>query len=101
MHGVASALAYCHSNDIVHCDIKPENILYSTPDEDAVVLLADFGLASDISPGASSRASCGTFAYMAPEAVRGEVSISMPFDLSRMTSTMKNVISGASVSRCM
>lgn len=64
----------------MHCDIKPENILFSTPDEEAVVLLADFGLASDIEPGDRNRAACGTYAYMAPEAVNGEVCVFMRFD---------------------
>jgi serine/threonine protein kinase len=60
-----------------------------------MVLLADFGLAADISQGDSDRPACGTFAFMAPEAVRGVVGIFMSLDLSRMASSMKSAISGA------
>ena len=39
------ALKYCHENGIVHRDLKPENLLYSDKTEDAVLKVADFGLA--------------------------------------------------------
>lgn len=77
VQGVASALAYCHANGIVHCDVKPDNILYSTPGEDADILLADFGVACSISPGDFLQSRCGTRAYMAPEVFRGKVRISI------------------------
>jgi hypothetical protein len=57
----AEALAYVHAKGILHCDLKPGNILLDVRDH---VRLADFGqaqLASELVP------SLGTFFYMAPE----------------------------------
>lgn len=42
MYQILSAVDYCHDNKIVHCDIKPPNILM---DVTGVVKLADFGSA--------------------------------------------------------
>ena len=43
---VASALAYLHGIGVVHADLKPENLMLSTPNRgDAVVKLVDFGSA--------------------------------------------------------
>ena len=61
---IAEALAYVHSKGILHCDLKPANVLLDSRDQ---VRLADFGqaqLASELTP------SLGTFFYMAPEQAR-------------------------------
>jgi serine/threonine protein kinase len=39
-----SAIHALHSRDILHLDIKPENILFQTPSADSLIKLADFGL---------------------------------------------------------
>ena len=38
------AVAYLHDNEIVHQDIKPENIIFKSNDDDAAVKLINFGL---------------------------------------------------------
>ena len=52
---------------MVHCDWKPENILYAWPEPDETIKLCDFGLAKALDPGALMTAVCGTPGYIAPE----------------------------------
>ncbi|GMF13274.1 unnamed protein product [Phytophthora lilii] len=72
---MARAVQYLHSCGIVHRDLKPENILLSTPDDrDAVVKVADFGLAK-VFTGTSLKTKCGTWGYSAPEMISGSGSV--------------------------
>ena len=71
---VASALQHAHAHGIVHRDIKPENILL---EGDGRALVADFGIARDLSGSAGVTLSTagqvmGTPAAMPPEQARGE-----------------------------
>jgi serine/threonine protein kinase len=69
---LASAVDYLHAHDIVHCDIKPANIMFDPRAHDFVKLI-DFGIACEKSMGAERRGLIGTPAYMAPEQARGEM----------------------------
>jgi tetratricopeptide (TPR) repeat protein/tRNA A-37 threonylcarbamoyl transferase component Bud32 len=62
---VAAALQYAHNQRLIHCDIKPENMLLGRND---VLYLSDFGVAV-MTRSSSSRETGGTIAYMAPEQI--------------------------------
>jgi len=69
---VLSALAFMHSHNICHCDLKPSNILFSTKNKDAQVKVIDFGYAQRLPKWRRYlHQRCGTVHYLAPEMVAG------------------------------
>lgn len=60
------SMEYLHSLDIVHRDVKPENILYTAEGSNSVKLI-DFGYAGVWSPEKELTGLCGTPDYVAPE----------------------------------
>jgi formylglycine-generating enzyme required for sulfatase activity len=68
--GVSRGLAAAHRRNVVHCDLKPSNVMI---DPDGVAKIIDFGLARIAAAGSSpGHAPVGTPDYMAPEVWRGE-----------------------------
>jgi serine/threonine protein kinase/FKBP-type peptidyl-prolyl cis-trans isomerase/cyclophilin family peptidyl-prolyl cis-trans isomerase len=67
---VCSALHFAHQMGLVHCDVKPANIMLN---KNGSVLLADFGIARMAENVTTmTMVGAGTPAYIAPEQVRGE-----------------------------
>jgi hypothetical protein len=69
MRPVCAALNYSHCSHIVHCDIKPANIMIHT---NGTVLVSDFGISRMTEAATATMVGAGTPAYMAPEQARGE-----------------------------
>jgi 5'-AMP-activated protein kinase catalytic alpha subunit len=64
---IVAALAHCHHREVVHRDIKLENILM---DASNTMKLIDFGLSAFFIPGKHLRVHCGSPSYAAPEIVQ-------------------------------
>lgn len=69
IRAILCAVAYLHDHGIVHRDLKPENLLFRTPEDNADLLIADFGLSRimDEEQLHVLTTTCGTPGYMAPE----------------------------------
>jgi serine/threonine protein kinase/formylglycine-generating enzyme required for sulfatase activity len=64
-----SALGYIHSQNILHRDIKPQNLMY---DKDGILKVMDFGIARDMATGQTKQPTrIGTPTYMSPELLKG------------------------------
>ena len=70
---VCKGLAYAHSQDIVHCDLKPGNIMIS---DSGIAKVMDFGVAKKLAGADKKEAKnlAGTPAYMSPEQQQGIMS---------------------------
>ncbi len=66
---LAMALIYCRKLNIIHRDVKPENIFVSRFGD---FKLGDFGIAREQAHTMSNMSKKGTYSYMAPEIYKGE-----------------------------
>ena len=68
---ILQALAFAHGKRIIHCDVKPENLILFPRDQ---LRLADFGLAKIARTTTLSASGSGTVGYVAPEQALGRPS---------------------------
>jgi serine/threonine protein kinase len=92
---VADALAYAHKTDVVHRDVKPENILL----EGGHALVTDFGIARVVSAAEDMRLtatglSLGTPLYMSPEQSAGDRFIDARSDVYSLASVLFEMLAG-------
>lgn len=90
---VADALAYAHSRQVAHRDIKPGNILYDR--DNGVAKLTDFGIARVLDASRTrSGTVLGTPFYMSPEQAAGK-KVDGRSDLFSLGSTLYQLLTGS------
>lgn len=93
---VAQSVAHAHERGVVHRDLKPSNVLL---DLEGRPLLADFGLAKDLSARAPRGATqpgflIGTPAHMAPEQAAGDPSGQPAVDIYGLGALLYHLLTG-------
>ncbi|OGQ18109.1 MAG: hypothetical protein A2138_11635 [Deltaproteobacteria bacterium RBG_16_71_12] len=71
LQAVLAGLAATHRQQLVHCDVKPSNIILRHVDGREVPTLCDFGIATDVknAKDSASKGIAGSAAYVAPERI--------------------------------
>jgi serine/threonine-protein kinase len=89
---VADALEAAHQQEIIHCDVKPQNIIL-TPD--GTPKLVDFGIAraANVARTEQTAELFGSVAYLAPEQARGE-RLDARTDVYALGSVLYEVLTG-------
>ena len=69
IYKICLAVNYFHSYGIAHRDLKLDNVLMTSEDDDADIRILDFGLGKIIGPGETCSEPYGTVLYCAPEII--------------------------------
>ena len=89
---IAEALEHAHQNNLVHCDIKPHNILLTTTGR---VKVTDFGIAKAITSTTMNHGNTvlGSVHYFSPEQARG-ISVSAKSDIYSLGVLLYEMLTG-------
>ena len=85
------SVEYCHRENIIHRDIKLENLLL---DENSKLKIIDFGFSTCIPNDKKIKIFCGTPSYMAPEIVMKTEYCGPPADIWAMGVLLFTILSG-------
>ena len=90
---IAAALQHAHNHGIIHRDLKPSNVFVN---QQGVIKLGDFGIARDLRENdlTETGLTVGTYAYMAPELVKGERGITGQVDLYALGCVLFEMMTG-------
>lgn len=96
---VLSAVEYLHKQSLVHCDVKPANLVYATARKNQVKLV-DFGLCVEWQEGdAPLMRRTGTPSYMAPEVSNKVSCYTNKVDLWSLGVTVHAMLTGKTIGR--
>ena len=98
---IAAALDYAHWRGVVHCDVKPTNVLVHQAFSNAGAVLIDFGVAYAVSEdiGRSPQPLVASLPYLAPEMLRGHAP-SAATDEYALACTAVELVTGAPPFAC-
>jgi len=88
--GLCAALGFAHTKGIVHCDVKPGNVLISNQGN---IYLADFGIARFVGGTTTTIGAAGSPAYMAPEQITAS-EITPATDIYALTVMLFEMLTG-------
>ena len=89
---IASALAHAHAHDVIHRDVKPDNVWLTA---DGHAALGDFGIAHQLGQERLTAEGIvvGTVRYLAPEQIRG-AAVGPASDLYALGVTLYEMVAG-------